>query len=82
LTSGKKIASLQPVAWLGGILMSKVIVPMSAGEGIGKGIATVAIWGGLVGASYAFHSFGILTGVGAGLMFFASFLLTIGLWSR
>ncbi len=47
---------------------------------LGKAAGTFAVWGGLCALSYLFHSFGILTGTGAGWMVFAGFLLTAGIW--
>ncbi len=47
---------------------------------IGKAVATAAIWGGTAGLSYLFSSFGILSGQGAGLMFFADVLMTFWVW--
>ncbi|MBI2676532.1 MAG: hypothetical protein HYX21_01060 [Candidatus Yanofskybacteria bacterium] len=49
---------------------------------LGKAVATVAVWGGVVVLSYLFNSFGILTGGGAGLMVFVAFVSTICLWVK
>lgn len=47
---------------------------------LGKALGTAAVWGGVVVLCYVFGSLGILTGVGAGWMVFAGFLMTIGIW--
>jgi len=46
----------------------------------GRVIATITVWGGVALLSYLFNSFGILSGVGAGCMFFGAFIITLGLW--
>jgi uncharacterized membrane protein len=61
-------------------MASQARVSKTIGNQIGKGIATVAIWGGTAGLSYLFHSFDILTGEGAAWMVVAAVLLTAALW--
>ena len=46
----------------------------------GKAVATIAVWGGVALLSYLFHSFGVLSGVGAAWMVVGAFLITVGLW--
>ena len=46
----------------------------------GKAIATVAVWGGVVGLSYFFHSINMLSGGGAAFMVIGAFLVTGALW--
>ena len=46
----------------------------------GKAVATVAVWGGVTFLSYLFHSFGILTGEGAGWMVIGGIVLTFFVW--
>lgn len=42
--------------------------------------AILAVWGGIAGLSYMFHSFGILSWEGAAGMIFVAFVLTLTLW--
>ena len=47
---------------------------------MGKAVATVAVWGGIAGLSYLFHSFGILSGDGAAWMVFGAIVATCAIW--
>ena len=48
---------------------------------VGKALGTAATWAGVAGCAYLFHSFGILNGTGAGWMFFAGLIVTLGIWN-
>ena len=45
-----------------------------------KAVTTIAVWGGVALLSYLFHSFDILSGIGAAWMVAGAFLITMGLW--
>lgn len=52
----------------------------NVGNNVGIAIATITVWAAVSGLSYLFHSFGILSGEGAGWMVFVAFFLTLALW--
>lgn len=45
-----------------------------------RALATIAVWGGIVGLSYAFHSFDILSGAGAAGLVIAAVFATGFVW--
>lgn len=47
---------------------------------VGKALGTIAVWGGVAGLSYLFHTFDFLNGIGGGVMAFAAILLTAKIW--
>ncbi len=49
-------------------------------ENIGKALGTAAVWGGAIGLSYLFHSFGIFDSDGAVGMVVVAAVLTAGIW--
>jgi len=49
---------------------------------IGKAVATVAIWAGIIGLAYLFRSHGILNGLGATMLTIGAFCLTLVVWEK
>lgn len=47
---------------------------------LGKGIGTLAIWGGVIGSLALLHSYGMLAPVGAAFIVFGGFVTTTQVW--
>lgn len=50
-------------------------------ETVGKAMGTAAVWGGVGGLSYMFHSFGMFDGSGAVGLVVVGLVVTLGIWN-